>query len=312
MPTRHTDHSRGRAGRALLGVEALEDRCCPTTLSLIGHTLLIQGSNANDVVTVRDDGIGDVTANITAPGVNKSITAHSVQKVVIQPGNGNDHVTYQLTGNLKVASNLEVDLGSGDDTVKLDYSKGISAPLVGVQLNGGKGSDTVDAVFGAVQGTALSVNAQLGSRNNHFFASLGNVAGAARVALKVHGGAGFNGILVQEQGAIGALAQVNLEADAGGGPDTVHVNYQGLLSGKLNILVNGGTKFDLLASDVTLSTGSKGNLKDMIFGGPGDDLLVLRVYGQTSKLHSYLAQIDGGLGVNVGFHTPNVKATHVM
>jgi hypothetical protein len=302
--------AQGRAGRAFLGLENLEDRCCPTTLSLQGHTLLIKGDSHNDVIAVSDAGNGNVSASITSQGAAKALKANGVQIIEIQTGTGNDRVDYKLTGPMTTSRDLVVDLGSGFDQASLNFAKGVSAPKLNVTINGGKGSDEVDVVFGAIKGTDLNFNANLGAGNDHLFAALGDVSGAARVTLNVNNGAGFDGTLVEMQGRIGAAAQVAVNVHGGSASDTLHVDYDGQLDGKLDIHVTGGPGDDLVASDVNLAAGSKGDLKDHVDGGAGDDLLVLRVKGAKGKMHSISTKVDGGGGDNVCLHTPGVQVVH--
>src|SRR5262249_28734151 len=56
MRGRHTDPNLGRAGKSSPRLEALEDRTCPSSVSLNWHTLLISGDNTANVVTVLDGG----------------------------------------------------------------------------------------------------------------------------------------------------------------------------------------------------------------------------------------------------------------
>jgi hypothetical protein len=310
MASRRTNLAGG-VGRALPGLEALEDRCCPTTLSMQGHTLLINGGPGNDVVTVRDDGVGDVVASVKSGGVTKTISAHGVQQVEIHTGDGNDRVSYQTTGVLKTSRMIDIVLGKGSDQVNLDFSRGATAPKLAVDLEGKAGADEVALKLGAVSNTNVNLTAHLGAGVDHLFALLnGNLSGAAQVLLKVSGGASYDGIVVEAQGAIGAAAKLGVDLAGAAGADTLHVDYVGQLNGQLNILEDGGPGPDLVGSNVTLKAGSKGVLNDQVNGGAGDDLLVLFVNDHSHKMKSIKAHVDGGAGNNIALVGPKVQVTH--
>jgi hypothetical protein len=310
MPTPHT--APGRSVRSRPALEPLEDRCCPSTLSLQGHTLVLTGDNAAEVFTIRDAGNGNVTASIAGAGRTKTLSAHGVQAIVVHSGNGNDRVDYALTNKMTTSRSIEVDLGSGTDQVKLDFSKGVAAPALNVRLNGGAGNDTANVLFGAIANTVLNARENLGAGNDHFSASFnGPISGAARVLLQTQNGSGFDGVNVGIRAAIAATAQV--EVDAFGGPrlGTTHVNYQGQLNGRLTIKEQAGPSGDLLGSDVTLTAGSHGVFRDKLQGGRGADLLVLRLKNQSSKMKSVAAAIDGGGGADAFLTQGKVQVTHV-
>jgi hypothetical protein len=298
------------------GLEALEGRLCPASLTLQGHTLLLTGGNADNAVVIRDNGQGTVTASITEAGHKHSITAHGVQSIQVHDGNGHDSIDYALTGQLKTSEQIALHLGGGTDQVKLNFGAGVSAPVLGVQLDGGKGSDLVDAVFGAVANTQLTFNANLGTAawpgSDQFTAHFnGDLTGKANVHLNVQDGNGYDGLAVKINGNIGAAAQMDVELHGGSLPDTIHADYQGQLNGQLTIRADGGPGGDWIASDVNIAAGSKGRLTDHLTGGPGDDLLLLQVHDHSHHLQTLDALVAGGGGSDQGVITPNVKAVAV-
>jgi hypothetical protein len=310
MASRRTNLAGG-VGRTLPGLEALEDRCCPTTLSLQGHMLLINGGPGNDVVTVRDDGVGDVVASVKSGGVTKTISAHGVQQVKINAGDGNDSVSYQTTGVLKTSRQIDLVMGKGSDQVSLDFSKGATAPKLAVDLEGKTGTDQVALKLGAVTNTNVNLTANLGAGNDHLFALLnGSLSGAAQVLLKVSGGAGYDGVVVEATGNIAAAAKLNVNVSGAAGADTLHVDYSGQLKGQLNILEDGGVGSDLVGSYVTLKAGSTGVLTDQVNGGVGDDLLVMFVNDHSGKMKSVKAHVDGGAGNNIALVGAKVQVVH--
>jgi hypothetical protein len=273
----------------------------------------VTGSSGNDQIVIRDGGHGNVTTTVTdSQGHKSSFNASGVQKIVINAGSGSDNINYALTATLTTAEQLVVNTGPGNNLINLDFSKGVSAPSLSVQVQGGTGDDTLSATFGSIVNTNLNFNANLGGGFGHASVVLaGDVTGHAKVAVALAAGNGFDGMDVQERGAIGAAAQVSLTAQGGGQSSTVHVNYTGKLDGKLTIQAQGGPSSDWLASTVNLTAGSTGSLTDHEIGGAGDDLLVLLIHDQGSHLKLLDALADGAGGTNYSLHTSNVHTQHI-
>jgi hypothetical protein len=280
---------------------------------LQGHTLSVTGTAGGDQITVRDGGHGNVTATLVdAQGHKATLSATGVQKVVIDSQGGNDRIDYALTAPLTTSEQIVVNAGPGRNQISLNFSKGISAPSLSVQVQAGSGDDTLSASFGPVVNTNLSFSSNLGSGFDHSTVTLaGDVTGSAKVAVALTGGAGYNGLSVQERGTIGAAAQVSLTAKATGEASTAHVDYTGKLLGKLTVQALGGPSFDWLESTINLAAGSNGSLTAWENGGPGDDLLILRVYTSGSRLKLLDALADGGGGTDYCIHTPNVRTTRI-
>src|SRR5260370_1029183 len=79
MRGRQTDPNLGRAGKSFPTLEALEDRTCPSSISLSGHALLISGDNTANLVNVLDGGHGNVTASVR--DANGHLTTRAVTGV---------------------------------------------------------------------------------------------------------------------------------------------------------------------------------------------------------------------------------------
>jgi hypothetical protein len=301
-----------RSGRSRPQLESLEDRWCPS-VTVQGHIFTVTGSAGNDQITVRDGGHGNVTATVVdAQGHKSSLSASSVQKIVINALGGDDHINYALASTLTTAEQIVVNAGSGDNQISFDFSKGVSAPSLNVQVQGGQGGDTVSALFGTIHDTNLSFNTDLGNGFGHASVVLaGDVTGHAKVAVALTAGAGFDGLSVKEKGNIGAAAQVSLMAHGGAQSSTVHVDYTGKLDGKLTVQARGGASADWLESAINLTPGSTGWLTAHENGGPGDDLLVLTVHDKGSHLKLRDALADGGTGTSYSIHTSNVHTQHI-
>ena len=105
MRSRHADPNLGRAGK-LPSLEALEDRTCPSSVVLSGHSLLVTGNATSDVITVRDGGRGNVSVSVRDSAghvLSRSLTG--VQTIQINSLGGNDKLDYALTGALAGSGN---------------------------------------------------------------------------------------------------------------------------------------------------------------------------------------------------------------
>ena len=310
MRSRQTDPNLGRAGK-LLSLEVLEDRTCPSSVVLQGHNLLITGSSGSEVITVRDGGHGNVSVSVRDSGghvVNRSL--NGVGSIQIKALGGNDKVDYALTGALTVSESIKVDLGPGSNTAVMNFGKGVSAPALKVSVVGGSNDDTLQAVFGAIHNSNVDFQTSLGDGNDHVRANFnGDLTGTAHVLFRAGCGAGYDGVAVAVNGNIDDRAFMDVEARGGAHSDTLHLDYQGRLNGTLILHEQGGPQFSWLASDVTLKTGSKGNLTDKLVGGPGNEnLLTLRVHDQSHHMHRIDSLVDGGGGArDQAVVTPGVK-----
>jgi hypothetical protein len=297
MLSRETNPGLGRAGRFIPKLEALEERCCPSTVSLNSqtHLLTLTGDSSNSTIVVRDDGRGDVQVY----GLAGATAAHprkytGVTAIEMDSKTGNDHVDYALTAALTKSEKLTLNLGKGADQVKLDFTKGVSAASLGISINGaGGGGQNVTALFGAITNTNLQLAAHLGDGWNHFTALLnGNLTGSAKADVNVVGGKGTDGISVEAKGGIAASARLSVEANGGAGDNTVHADYTGKLAGALAITEQGGTGWEWMQSTVNLAAGSTGSVVDHLIGGTGRDMLILSVQTPNSHLKSLDATIS--------------------
>ena len=303
MFSREMDPGLGRSGHVKPQLESLEDRCCPSSATFHSHLLTLTGDSSNSTMIVRDDGHGDV--KVTLNGHTSSFSG--VQQLLINSKAGNDDINYALTGKLTSSEQLSLHLGAGDDRVRLDYSKGVAAPSLHINIDGGGGDQNVTALFGAVTNTDLQVNANLGDGFDHFTALFnGDLTGRANVDVDVNGGRGIEGVTIQTHGAIAATAQMSVDVNLGTHNNTAHVDYSGKLSGRLAINMQGGPQWDWLESTINLTPGSTGSLFVHELGGGGADLLMLIINDKGSHLKSLNALIDGQGGRNTAVATPNI------
>jgi len=304
MFLRETDPGLGRSGRARPQLETLEDRCCPSGVTFHSHLLTLNGDSSNTTMVVRDDGHGDVKVTLDS----RTTSYAGVQQIVVNSKTGADRIDYALTGKLTTSELMTLNLGNGDDLVKLDYTKGVSAASLKVNVNGDNGDQNVTALYGPVTDTNVQVNANLGGGFDHFTAFVnGGLSGKAHVDFNIKGGSGIEGVNIVDRGAIGPSAKLSVEEALGSNNHSSHVDYTGKLSGQLSVNVQGGPAWDWLESTINLTPGSTGSVYDHELGGAGSDMLQLMIYNAGSRLKSLDALIDGQGGVNTAVHTSNVR-----
>ena len=110
--------------RARLGVEVLEDRRTPSTASLSGGVLKINGTSGNDTIVVYQANglIEAVDGNNTVITVRgqATVNASEIRKVVVNARGGNDQVRLDGPyngGNLPLLVPAVVHGGSGNDVI---------------------------------------------------------------------------------------------------------------------------------------------------------------------------------------------------
>jgi hypothetical protein len=316
MLSRQLDPNLGRAGKVHLGLEALEDRTVPTLLSLQGTTLTITGNATDNTIVVRDQGNGNVVADIeTAQGkVIDALSAKNVQTITINAIKTDETVDYTLTGTLETSKphTLNISTGNGENNVKLDLAKGVKDSTLNVNLHTGGGFDVINAVFGAVSNSHVNTLVEMGSGIAQAnLQVLGPITGDSVFNVVEKGGTGFDGLNFDMNGTIGAKATVNVNLTGGANSDTLDTSYHGLLDGTLNITARGGAGGDWNDSVIGVANGSNGVLEDHLTGGTGGDVLILKL-SNTSHLKVASASITGTTGWDEGIVSKGVKVTKVQ
>jgi Ca2+-binding RTX toxin-like protein len=229
--------------------------------------------------------------------------------VVVHTRGGDDTLTYTLTNPLTSPLNLQIDMGSGNDTATLDFSPGITNTRLKVDFTGGKGNDTLTTKFGAITNSELYFRSNLGKGNDTFDNTLlGSIVGDSAVRFLVHGGKGADTLGFHADSTnIDSGAKLDVNLLGGKGNDTINVDYQGVLNGELRLNANGGPGDDTVNANLTLNAGSSGELRGQVRGGPGNDTLTFNVFDNSGGTADVDAFIDGGPGADTITHTPNVK-----
>jgi hypothetical protein len=314
MPSPQFNPRPGRAGTVRPALEALEDRTCPSAVTLQGHTLLVSGDPLDNRITIQDSGNGTVRATVVDDnGHQSALTAGSVEAIEVNTGDGDDTIAYSLAGPLTQAEKIAIRLGQGDNQTELDFSQAALNAELDVTVRTGNGDNQVDALFGAVAGARVNLQTYLGDGFNQFKTQLnGPVTGNSAVSVYGDTGQGFSGLNFSEQGDIAAGSQVAVNFQGGASSDTFHTDYAGRLDGQLTLGVTGGPSGNWIASEVNLAAGSTGTLNADFNSGAGDDVFLVQVLDQSGRLQASNVAIDGGAGNNMGIISPeNVSISHV-
>jgi hypothetical protein len=141
------------------GLEALEDRSLlSVTATFSAGTLVLNGDNSGNKITITDPGNGTIT--VAATGVQKT-PFHNVNHIIVNGGNGGNTLTYNLTGALQESERLEFNLGNGASNkftgmVTGNIPEGMRYRL-GVQ--GGRGKDNIAVTYQGKMRGVLTLNA---------------------------------------------------------------------------------------------------------------------------------------------------------
>ncbi len=266
-------------------LEGLESRWCPAVPTgvsavLSGTTLKITGDDGDNAVKITDDGAGNLKVTLDG-GAEQSFSG--VTQVHARLEDGNDTFEYvsattttttttdPATGDVTTvtttdpaelthALGLNLHLGDGDDTATLDFSGGVSAGPLRINLHGRDGNDSLDAKFGdvsdanvflnlhpgkdddsttlefgALTNARVHINAHQHFGNDLFNASFdGAIDGTSRVRANVHGHHGDDQYNITGTGVdIASGAIVDLKFHDHHGDETLTLDWQGKLEGAL-------------------------------------------------------------------------------
>ncbi len=289
--------NRKRIPTARPRLECLEDRSCPSSVTVVGHTLTLTGSGVGDQITITDDGQGNISGGVNGQRAVGSGITH----LIIRAQRGGDTISYSLSNQLSVSETLDFHLGRGGDSLTLDLSAGVIAPKLNINIFGGSGSDVVSATFGAITGTHLNLRAALGAGDDQFTATLaGNLLGRANAQFDVNGGAGNDSLQVNAtEAGIDPAAVLGIQLQGGAGDDALTATYSGQDNGRLRIRADGAGGDDALTGNLTLDPGSTGAVKAIFRGDRGFNTPSLSLTdnsgnGGPSELSSLITLIQGG------------------
>jgi hypothetical protein len=137
-------------------LESLEGRQMFTVAvaHILPDTVVCTGDAADDQVYVYDNGRGFVSGYATnaAGGLTAFGGWAGVRRVIVNTAGGDDEVNYRMYGDNLAggATFVQVDLGDGNDTLKVDLTGDIDMgpnAYFDLKARGGKGKDTMVAYY---------------------------------------------------------------------------------------------------------------------------------------------------------------------
>jgi CSLREA domain-containing protein len=292
-----------------------------TGIVLIGCTLVIQGTEAVDRVTVARTGNEiRTTASFDPLGVTRVFDASLVDTIELTARGGNDSIQVDfafptsLVPSLSCANRTRIalDAGQGNDGATIVLSSPQStAATVNVQVEAGPGNDSVRFQVHDMVLNDSSFDA-FGDDGDDMLDTVFERVVMDRFSQKVLGGLGkedisvdWRNVAVQSaSNSAGADLLVYGDADA----DTIDVRLSNLLlsRGVLTLQVEGGTGSDIIGVTAQLQTSSVGTFSGQVLGQDGDDKLLFNLFGPGSVLLVPFSVLDGGAGFDTARATPNV------
>ncbi len=106
-----------------------------------GGTLFSTGTSGNDVITLVRDSMRASRLYVIENGAVTVVSSHSVRRVVLSGGGGNDTITVDGRAGVVIAPNITLDGGAGADR--------LTGGTTGATLLGGMGNDTIIGGAGA-------------------------------------------------------------------------------------------------------------------------------------------------------------------
>ncbi len=233
-------------------IEGLESRWCPAVPTgvsavLSGTTLRITGDDGDNIVKITDDGAGSLKVSIDG-GAEQSfsgvthinaklddgndtfeyVSATTTTTTTTDPATGEETTTTTTeAAELTHGLSLNLHVGDGDDTVKLDFSGGVSAGPIRVNWHGKDGNDSLEAKFGDVSDTNVFLNLHPGKDDDSTTLEFGALTNA-RVHINAHQHFGNDLFDATFNGAIDGTSRVRANVHGDHGDDTFNITGTGV------------------------------------------------------------------------------------
>jgi hypothetical protein len=255
--------------------------------------LVILGSRRGDEIQVEDNGTAN-PGNITVTmGNGASYTSkRAIAQVVIQGRGGNDHVQYDLVGDLISPRVVLASMGQGEDHFTANIRGNVNTTgALDLEGYGDGGNDT------------LTIN-QTGAIHSG-------------VVFPFLEGDGGNDILAfHGTGNLGPDGNLGPALSGGNCYDAITVYYTGVIQGKYqhNLTIDGGNGRDVLSNTVNALRGSTGVIgydaatKSVVQGGTGNDMITYAVNVDPADTGLQVFGLaTGGRGIDMVQRTKNVQ-----
>jgi len=187
-----------RSKHLRLHVDDLEDRSCPSTIQVIGHTLFVVGDAGDNRVLIQDNGNGQVRASIDSP-IDAAPLRTGTSSIVVLGRDGNDIVDYSLLSSLTQPMAVAVFGGGGDDAIDIRANADIAASGgLGLYLDGGLGNDRISVAYEGVLTGALAAVLKGGDGDDTLTANVALSGGSTGyLAAALFGDAGDDGLTLK-------------------------------------------------------------------------------------------------------------------
>src|SRR4051794_10847630 len=131
-------------GRQLLAAAATQVRI-REAVSGSTAALMINGTNRPDLIQIADNGSGQAGNVTVSLGDGTTYTSkNAISLIQVNGKQGNDQVSYNLTGDLVAARSLSVSLGAGDDQFLAKIDGAIeTTSMLDLEAYGGAGNDNM-------------------------------------------------------------------------------------------------------------------------------------------------------------------------
>lgn len=229
-------------------LERLETRWCPAVDAFMwGRTLIVRGDAADNVISVFDNGNGNVSANISGATGSASISGSNVISVRIYANDGDDVVSYNLTNDLVVTRNISIYLGRGNDDANVNLNAGIDSAFLNAMISGWTGNDDVVVDAGAVTDSRVLINTLLHVGEDTADVRFNASVTRSIVNANTNAGAGNDKISAD----LGHMfdATVNVRTWANHGDDSMNATLSGNLNGASNVSL---MTWDSFGNDLTV------------------------------------------------------------
>lgn len=277
MTPRNAGVSRQRRRLRPISVERLEERLCLASSAglLADGTLVIMGDNRADSVEIYDDGLGLVGLigqfdNLGAgaepdPDETFDVMFDNVTKIVLDTKAGDDDVYYVLTDSLEIPRDVSFTLGSGNDSLSMDFGAILSTQFH-VKVDLGRGNDTFDAGFYdeiSASQIQVDIDGGLGNDDLSLYADSAIVDGGSSLVVAVSGGAGNDAIDAELDFDPESTGLVNIAAWGGKGNDDIEMNVTGAdnLNSRRSFVLDGGAGRDNFIASPEILTSNVEPLK---------------------------------------------------
>ncbi|MCY2978475.1 MAG: alpha/beta fold hydrolase [Planctomycetota bacterium] len=303
-----------RVTRRPLRLEPLEHRQLMAgltmNLDLASKTLTINGTATSDsIAIVQNDASNKLSINATsgrdAPNA-RTFPSNMVNRLFVQLGAGDDQFTFQTKGDAWNRKEMQLDLGEGDDTVKVGWAEDRSVAFsnLSIVVTGGAGSDAFGARVGrAGFDVATTINADMGSGDDGFVVQALNPGLAlSRLTIAAVGGDGDDQLQFFGSELIASRATTNLRFDGQAGDDLLEFFNQGRIDGQLTETLIGGDGNDSISTAAVDSNGL-GRYSLNAEGNAGDDAFAVDIRSANGKAVFARSVVNGGEGTDTA-NTP--------